>query len=181
MRLTLIALSTLALSACNNTEPSQTQLVQSGDNETTQTVESTKAELGDTKKVSEKTLEKNNIRSLNPDLGNLEITATAESIRAGYKAIHELTDDKSCDTSEQCKVLAVGSRACGGPNEYLVYSTHTTDVETVEQLAEKLTAQESQYNAISGMVSICQHLTRPATQCQQSQCVKISGSSASVY
>ncbi|WP_462156761.1 hypothetical protein [Pseudoalteromonas sp. GB56] len=171
MRLTLIAVATLALSACNNTEETNT--------ETTQYTEPKKAEVGSTKSVPKAVEAQKITRDKVGNIGNIEVTA--ESIRAGYKNIHELTQDKSCDTSEQCKVLAVGSRACGGANEYVVYSTKTTEAAQVEQLAQKLTAQEHQYNLTSGMMSICQHLVRPATQCQESQCVKVSGSSNSVY
>ncbi|MEO2281945.1 hypothetical protein [Pseudoalteromonas pernae] len=173
MRLTLIAIATLALSACNNTEETKA--------DATQYAEPQKVEIGSPKPAPKLTENQQSVRDKKLEMGDIEVTATAESIRAGYKNIHDLTEDKSCDTSEQCKVLAVGSRACGGANEYVVYSTKTTDSAKVEQLAETLTAQEHQYNLTSGMVSICQHLIRPATQCQESQCVKIAGSSTSVY
>ncbi|MFY8275263.1 hypothetical protein AAEU32_14140 [Pseudoalteromonas sp. SSDWG2] len=181
MRLTVIALATLALSACNNTEESETEQVAQAN---VQAAENTQ-------------LQNNKLDAIKPAPQNVEspeaqriqqavtqpITANAskESILAGYQTLRQLTEDKSCDNSMQCKVVAVGSRACGGPNDYIVYSSKTADANEVQKLADQITASEAQFNAATGMVSICEHLSRPATQCQQNQCTKVMGSAQSVY
>ncbi|WP_105189508.1 hypothetical protein [Pseudoalteromonas sp. T1lg48] len=171
MRLSFIAIAALALSACNSNSPKDTQAVAA--NDTTQPPQ-LETQLKPTPK--QLAVAEQSVRVENPN-----ITATKESIAQGYRQIHELTADKSCDTSQQCQVVAVGSRACGGANEYLVFSTKTADAEQVKALAEAITVQERQFNLKTGAVSICEHLMRPSTQCQQSQCVKIQGSSSSVY
>ncbi|MBS3799187.1 MULTISPECIES: hypothetical protein [unclassified Pseudoalteromonas] len=171
MRLTLIAAAVLALSACNSNSQQETQAVAAS--ETTQ-AQQPKTQLKPTPK--QLVVADQGVRVENPN-----ITATNESIAQGYRRIHELTADKTCDTSQQCQVVAVGSRACGGANEYVVFSTKTADAEQVKALAEEITVQERQFNLKTGAVSICEHLMRPSTQCQQSQCVRIQGSSSSVY
>ncbi|MCQ8880101.1 hypothetical protein NQT69_19050 [Pseudoalteromonas shioyasakiensis] len=108
-------------------------------------------------------------------------TISKDSIQAAHAQLKSLTADLSCDTSAQCQVLPVGSRACGGPSSYLVFSTKNSDSEKVEQIAKRITSLESQLNAQTGMMSICQHLTAPAAQCSSNKCVKVAGNSASVY
>lgn len=98
-----------------------------------------------------------------------------------HDQLKTLTQDLSCDNSTQCQVEAVGSRACGGPSSYLVYSSKSAATETVKQVTTKITQYESTYNAKNNMVSICQHLTRPAAQCVASKCVKLENSSQETF
>jgi len=60
--------------------------------------------------------------------------------------LNELTSNKSCTASYQCKVLGVGSRVCGGPSKYVVYSTLNNSQKHAEQLAQKITQQEQKNN-----------------------------------
>ncbi|WP_372762273.1 hypothetical protein [Pseudoalteromonas sp.] len=104
-----------------------------------------------------------------------------KSIQAAKDELTALITDPQCDAIEQCKVLAVGSRACGGPSSYVVYSTKTAEQQQVEKLAKQITQLESNYNTQNQMVSICQHLTAPSTQCVENKCVKLEGSAVSVF
>jgi len=108
-------------------------------------------------------------------------TVSRVAIHAANTQLKTLTENTSCDTSTQCRVLPVGNRACGGPSSYLIYSTKHSNNEEVEKLAEHITSLESQFNAQTGMMSICQHLTAPATQCSDNKCVKVEGNAKSVY
>jgi hypothetical protein len=83
-----------------------------------------------------------------------------------------LIADKTCDNSSQCRVIAVGSRACGGPSSYAVFSSKMANKNKVNTLADKVTKYESQYNAQTGRMSICQHLVAPSTQCINNVCEK---------
>lgn len=82
-----------------------------------------------------------------------------------------LIKDKSCQQSTQCKAVAIGHRACGGPESYEVYSTLTSDESQVKQLAEQYEAQRRLENKNSGMASICQFIPEPQTSCRSGQCV----------
>ncbi|MGO3300861.1 MAG: hypothetical protein ACTILD_09190, partial [Pseudoalteromonas sp.] len=107
-------------------------------------------------------------------------SVSKESIQQTRKQLNAQIDTR-CDSSTQCQVLPVGNRACGGPSSYIVYSNKTTNLQKIEQLADKVTAQESQFNAQTGMMSICQHLSAPSAQCVENKCVEIEGDAKSVY
>lgn len=107
--------------------------------------------------------------------------APKNTLSAARKKLKDMTKDKRCDSTMQCQVIAVGSRACGGPSSYVTFSTQAADLQVVKQLAHSITVLESQYNAKNRMVSICQHLTQPSTQCVENKCVKIQGNAQATY
>ena len=116
------------------------------------------------------------------ELSNSSLKAVSvEDITTAKTQLNTLIADTSCDTSMQCKVIAVGSRACGGPSSFEVYSTKTAKDEQVKTLSKTITELESNFNAQKGMMSICQHLTTPSTQCVENKCVKLEGSAVSVF
>lgn len=112
---------------------------------------------------------------LKPQAAQLN-SVTREQIKANSDALDKLVANTECDSQSQCKVLAVGSRACGGPSQYLVYSTKHATAADVEKLADTITQQAKQFNAQNEIVSTCQHLTKPAAQCKNNQCVAVNSS-----
>ena len=107
--------------------------------------------------------------------------APKNTLSAARKKLKDMIKDKRCDSTMQCQVIAVGSRACGGPSSYVTFSTQAADLQVVKKLADSITVLESQYNAKNRMVSICQHLTQPSTQCVENKCVKIQGNAQATY
>jgi uncharacterized phage infection (PIP) family protein YhgE len=105
----------------------------------------------------------------------------ATDIATLHDQLNALVQDQSCDTSAQCRVIGVGSRACGGPNSYAIYSSKTASPAQVEALAKQITEQERAYNKKNSMVSICEHLTLPSTQCVENKCVKLSNNAQATY
>ncbi|WP_440054640.1 hypothetical protein ACSLBF_00185 [Pseudoalteromonas sp. T1lg65] len=103
-----------------------------------------------------------------------------DDIGKAMAALELLVENKHCDNDNQCKVIAVGSRACGGPSSYHVFSTQNGNVKEITAQAEAITKLESHYNAQKQMMSICQHLAEPSTQCLNNKCVKLEGNQ-SVY
>lgn len=173
MRTPLLAiLLPLCLTACLDKTPAKTdQVTVTSETETSKPVlqklqENTKTQ---NKSVAEKIPK--------ADLKEVSI----EDIRAAKTELNTLIADTQCDTSTQCRVNAVGSRACGGPSSFIVYSTKSVSEEQVTALSDKVTKLESNYNAQKGMMSICQHLTTPSTQCVENKCVKLEGSAVSAF
>lgn len=80
--------------------------------------------------------------------------------------------DAACDNSQQCKTIAVGSKACGGPEAYLPYSTKRSDSAKVSRLAAQHAAQRKASDERSGMVSNCMMLMDPGAVCTAGRCVK---------
>jgi hypothetical protein len=84
----------------------------------------------------------------------------------------------TCNTNDDCDALPVGHRACGGPNDYLVYSKLTSDEAELKRLADAYSAQEKIRNKKENNMSICQMLTKPNVACKSNTCVKSSSFSA---
>ncbi len=78
--------------------------------------------------------------------------------------------DAACSSSAQCRSLAIGARACGGPERYLAWSTQRSDAAQLDKLAQALKAQREAENARSGMASTCQFLMDPGAQCVAGRC-----------
>ncbi|WP_337843223.1 hypothetical protein [Rheinheimera sp.] len=85
--------------------------------------------------------------------------------------LDKLTEDKSCSYDNQCKVIPVGARPCGGPEAYLLYSSAQTDEKMLQYTAERYQQLKRKQNDKLGLVSTCQMLMAPAASCQQSRCV----------
>jgi hypothetical protein len=173
MRTPLLAiLLPLFLSACLDKTPTETE----------EAVITTKTEAP--KPVLQKSSEDikipNDAEAENSPKINLK-NVSIDDIKAAKNQLNTLVADAQCDTTAQCKVSPVGSRACGGPSSYIVYSTKTVAEEEVTNLSKKITAFESNYNAQKDMMSTCQHLTTPSTQCVENKCVKLESSAVSAF
>lgn len=79
--------------------------------------------------------------------------------------------DAACDSSTQCKTIAVGHKACGGPESYLAYSTKNGDAAKVARLAADYSAERKNQNTKSGMMSTCSVVLDPGATCNAGRCV----------
>ena len=79
--------------------------------------------------------------------------------------------DAACDSAQQCKTVAVGHKACGGPENYLAWSSKSSDGAKIRQLAEAQRAQRKAENEASGMVSTCSAVMDPGATCSAGRCV----------
>ncbi|MFO1250660.1 hypothetical protein [Inhella sp.] len=90
------------------------------------------------------------------------VSPTAAELRA---QIEREIGVPRCTETAQCRTLAVGSRACGGPEQYLPYSTLTAKPERLEQLAEAHRAARRAENQASGRLGTCIALMDPGARC----------------
>jgi hypothetical protein len=82
-------------------------------------------------------------------------------------------NSENCTESSQCSYIAYGSKACGGPQGYLVFSSEI-DTEKLKDLVNKYTIAEAAYNKQNGIVSDCSVISPPQTiDCLDGDCVKI--------
>ncbi len=86
--------------------------------------------------------------------------------------INNLIADKSCQTNSDCALIALGARACGGPNSYEVYAKNNIDTEKLNSLAYQLETLEKKHNLDNQVVSICMVEPKPSIGCVQNQCQK---------
>ncbi len=75
--------------------------------------------------------------------------------------------DNRCTSSADCATVPVGSRACGGPNSYAVYSKLSSNAQAIRSLAQLTTQLEQQYNEENSVISICSLVTSPTPVCDE--------------
>jgi len=76
----------------------------------------------------------------------------------------------ACKSTAQCRSLAVGYKACGGPAGYRAWSTTSSDEARLKALAARLAAAERIEQEREGMLSNCQLVTDPGAVCVAAQC-----------
>jgi hypothetical protein len=84
--------------------------------------------------------------------------------------IRELVGTAACSDSSQCHALALGARACGGPQSYLPWSSAKTDGTALRALGQRYQEQQRAQNAASGLVSDCRFIPDPGAQCRAGTC-----------
>lgn len=82
-----------------------------------------------------------------------ELTALQEEIEL-------LVDSGVCSENSDCDYIAFGSKACGGPKKYLVFST-SINVELLQQKVATYNALENSFNKKWGIISDCSVPTPP--------------------
>jgi hypothetical protein len=76
-----------------------------------------------------------------------------------------------CTDVSQCQSAPLGVLACGGPREYLVYCSATTDERELRRTLRRLEMREERYNEQCGGASICLFVTPPALALVNGVCV----------
>lgn len=79
--------------------------------------------------------------------------------------------DAACDNSQQCRTLAYGHKACGGPEKYLAYSTRRSDSARLSDLARQLADERRRQDEREGMMSTCSVVIDPGATCRAGRCV----------
>lgn len=83
--------------------------------------------------------------------------------------IREVIGSAPCTETAQCKTLAVGAKACGGPEAYVAWSTADTDATRLNSLAARHRALRQSENAASDERSNCLAVADPGAVCQPGQ------------
>ncbi len=84
--------------------------------------------------------------------------------------LERLTENKGCEQDNQCKVIGVGARPCGGPDQYLIYSTLHTDEKMLSYTNDRYQKLKKQQNEKLGLMSTCQMLMPPVSACIENKC-----------
>ncbi len=84
--------------------------------------------------------------------------------------IADLIESSECSEQSQCAYIAFGSKPCGGPWGYLVYST-TIDVNLLEYKVNLYNQIQREYNQRNRVVSDCLVASPPsALVCEDGRC-----------
>lgn len=86
------------------------------------------------------------------------------------RALTEAVGTASCTAKEQCRAMGVGSKPCGGPRSYLIYSMATTDSAALAVVAQRYNTAEAETNRELGRISDCTFLPPPELECAGGRC-----------
>jgi hypothetical protein len=101
-------------------------------------------------------------RTLESDLKKLsDIQAEIESLVA----------DRTCSNADDCAARTYGSKACGGPSSYVVYSTPNVDEALLTQKLQEYTDLQQSINEYYQLNSDCSLVSKPLVGCLNNHCV----------
>ena len=87
--------------------------------------------------------------------------------------LRQLASSDGCDSAGQCKAAPVGERACGGPRDYVVYCTTSTDEARLLAVVDSLKDAEMRLNEATGAVSTCEMRLPPEMGVEAGRCVSV--------
>lgn len=98
---------------------------------------------------------------------------TAKNLEKKLAEIHSIINAESCSETGECSFMAYGSKACGGPQGYLLFSNQI-DVEALTKMVEEYNKAEDAYNKKFGIISDCLYATPPEKlECVNGKCVQV--------
>ena len=98
--------------------------------------------------------------SCNDDNQNEDQTAQLAALQLKEQSIKDYIAGFSCDANSTCEFIAFGSKACGGPQEFLVFPS-TVDLDYLTEKVNNYNALENAYNMTYGIVSDCMAVLPP--------------------
>lgn len=79
--------------------------------------------------------------------------------------LRQLIGSASCSDDSQCRALAIGAKACGGPESYVAWSTVGTDAARLQALAHQYRDARQARNQRLGLISDCAVVPQPEVRC----------------
>lgn len=107
-----------------------------------------------------------------PNYSNLDAAQDDDSAR--LQELRRLIENEigtpSAMDPSQCRLIAFGSKPCGGPATYLVYSTLKTNEARLKQLVTEFNQLTKKINKERKMVSDCRFVTEPRVEFVENVC-----------
>jgi len=104
---------------------------------------------------------------------NLNKEQEQEELAQLKHLIEDLTSESICNQSTECKYIAFGSKPCGGPWSYLIYST-SINTDQLEDMVSIYNQKENAFNIKYNVVSDCSLAIPPSElSCENNQCIAI--------
>nr|WP_143404137.1 hypothetical protein [Gaetbulibacter sp. 4G1] len=96
-----------------------------------------------------------------------------EQLNISKKAIEDLVVTSVCNENTECKSIAFGSKPCGGPWSYLIYTT-SIDTEKLKLWVEDYNKREAEFNTQWGAISDCGITNPPSSiNCENNVCIPV--------
>lgn len=93
---------------------------------------------------------------------------------------HALAHVDGCSAASECAVIAIGERACGGPEEHIVYCPRSTDVAALKRKAAEIASAQRAFNRRYQLMSTCELRVAPATELVGGSCRAVKGAAGPV-
>jgi hypothetical protein len=103
---------------------------------------------------------------------------TSDSLR---QSIARQIGTATCSSPAVCRTQALGSKPCGGPRQYLVYSLTVTDSARLAADAARYSEAEARMNREKGLMSDCSMLVPPQVGCVSGRCAAIQSEGRRAY
>lgn len=104
--------------------------------------------------------------------GHIEVT----HIEQGYSSeqllglVRQQLRPAYASTPDECRVVGIGSRPCGGPERFMIYSTANTNEAVLFKLVGAYNRKRAADNRREGMVSDCRVLPEPVAVLRDGMC-----------
>ena len=82
-----------------------------------------------------------------------------------------LVGEASCSELSECRALPFGAKPCGGPWEYLIYSSINSDTLKIKETVDEYNEWNMVLNKRYGYTSDCSHAETPQLLCLNGKCV----------
>lgn len=87
------------------------------------------------------------------------------------KEIEDFAKNKACSGGDNnCRSMAMGSKPCGGPTSYIIYSLSNTDEKQLSDKVKQYTDLQKALNIKYNRVSDCSLLAPPTVDCLNGVC-----------
>ena len=93
-----------------------------------------------------------------------------EALDTLHQQIIAVIGEPRCENIVHCRLLALGSRPCGGPTEYLAYSSIVGKREVLEAKAYEYGFLQEELNRAQGVSGTCEVLAQPKLACVNGRC-----------
>lgn len=90
------------------------------------------------------------------------------------RAIDTAIGTPRCERDAQCRTVAIGARACGGPEAYRAHALEGKAADQLALLAEQHRQTRQAWQQRSGRAGICQFLADPGARCVAQRCELLS-------
>lgn len=88
-----------------------------------------------------------------------------------WQKIEAQNADTGCDRDSQCHTIAVGAKACGGPERYLAWSDRAQDGAKLKQLVAQHAAARVEEDKRGHVLSNCMMAVDAGAVCRAGRCV----------
>ena len=105
---------------------------------------------------------------LSPSVSTTRLNAAQQNDSERLKELGRIIEQEigtpAANEPSQCKLIAFGSKPCGGPARYLVYSTAKTNETRLKQLVDEFNQLAKKINEERKILSDCMFVSEPKVE-----------------